>query len=120
MGYGEITPRSFLGRLVTLPLLLFGLFLIALPSFVLGREFSIVWEKMAPKKPVEGDLDFDAGDVDDPHPSDPFFGRSSRPPTTFELSGQIKALTQTVETQGKLIQRLVDLLDKGKDREHVS
>jgi len=28
------------------PLLLFGLLLIALPSFVLGREFSILWESM--------------------------------------------------------------------------
>jgi potassium voltage-gated channel Shal-related subfamily D member 2 len=41
-----MTPRSFLGRLVTLPLLLFGLLLIALPSFVLGREFSQVWNEM--------------------------------------------------------------------------
>ncbi|KAF5362705.1 hypothetical protein D9758_011700 [Tetrapyrgos nigripes] len=46
VGYGEITPRSFLGRLLTLPLLVFGLLLIALPSFVLGREFAIVWEGM--------------------------------------------------------------------------
>jgi hypothetical protein len=46
VGYGEITPRSFFGRLVTLPLLLFGLLLIALPSFVLGREFSMVWNEM--------------------------------------------------------------------------
>lgn len=47
MGYGEITPRSILGRLITVPLLAFGLLLIALPSFVLGREFSLVWEQMA-------------------------------------------------------------------------
>ncbi|KIM34880.1 hypothetical protein M413DRAFT_79961 [Hebeloma cylindrosporum] len=46
VGYGEITPRSFLGRLITLPILVFGLLLITLPSFVLGREFSHVWEKM--------------------------------------------------------------------------
>ena len=46
VGYGEMTPRSFLGKLITLPLLVFGLLLIALPSFVLGREFSIVWERM--------------------------------------------------------------------------
>lgn len=46
VGYGEITPRSFLGRLITVPLLAFGLLLIALPSFVLGREFSIVWDQM--------------------------------------------------------------------------
>jgi len=46
VGYGEMTPRSFLGRLITLPLLLFGLLLIALPSFVLGREFSVIWNDM--------------------------------------------------------------------------
>lgn len=46
VGYGEITPRSFLGRLITVPLLVFGLLLIALPTFVLGREFSIVWDLM--------------------------------------------------------------------------
>jgi len=47
VGYGETVPRTFLGRLITLPLLLFGLLLIALPSFVLGREFAAVWEGMA-------------------------------------------------------------------------
>ncbi|CAG8706604.1 14941_t:CDS:2, partial [Acaulospora colombiana] len=45
--YGEIIPRSFFGRLVTVPLLLFGLLLVALPSFVLGREFAVVWEEMS-------------------------------------------------------------------------
>lgn len=46
VGYGDIVPRSFLGRLLSVPLLLFGLLLIALPSFVLGREFATVWEHM--------------------------------------------------------------------------
>lgn len=50
VGYGEITPRSFLGRLITIPILVFGLLLITLPSFVLGREFSLVWERMISKK----------------------------------------------------------------------
>ncbi|KAF8320345.1 voltage-gated potassium channel [Clavulina sp. PMI_390] len=49
VGYGEMLPHSILGRLFTLPLLLFGLLLIALPSFVLGREFSALWETMAQK-----------------------------------------------------------------------
>ena len=35
-----------MGRLITVPLLVFGLLLIALPTFVLGREFSIVWDLM--------------------------------------------------------------------------
>lgn len=46
MGYGEIIPRSVLGRLFTVPLLVFGLLLIALPSFVLGRNFAIVFDAM--------------------------------------------------------------------------
>ncbi|KAF5324018.1 hypothetical protein D9611_008440 [Ephemerocybe angulata] len=50
VGYGEITPRSFLGRLITLPILVFGLLLITLPSFVLGREFSLVWTQMTEDK----------------------------------------------------------------------
>ncbi|OCB87928.1 voltage-gated potassium channel [Sanghuangporus baumii] len=47
VGYGDLTPRSFLGRLLTVPLLVFGLLLIALPSFVLGREFSKLWDAHA-------------------------------------------------------------------------
>lgn len=44
--YGDLTPRSILGRLFTIPLLVFGLLLIALPSFVLGRNFAIVFDAM--------------------------------------------------------------------------
>ncbi|CDO76242.1 hypothetical protein BN946_scf184900.g6 [Trametes cinnabarina] len=57
VGYGEITPRSFLGRLITLPLLVFGLLLIALPTFVLGREFSLVWELMEEHQAYDADED---------------------------------------------------------------
>jgi hypothetical protein len=61
VGYGEITPRSFLGRLITLPILVFGLLLITLPSFVLGREFSHVWEKMNWDRKEEEDAGGAAG-----------------------------------------------------------
>ncbi|KAI0324400.1 voltage-gated potassium channel [Cubamyces sp. BRFM 1775] len=65
VGYGEITPRSFLGRLITLPLLVFGLLLIALPTFVLGREFSLVWELMEEnQKTYEAEDDTDV--INDP------------------------------------------------------
>jgi voltage-gated potassium channel Kch len=46
VGYGDVVPRSFLGKLLTMPLLMFGLLLIALPSFVLGRNFAIVFDAM--------------------------------------------------------------------------
>ncbi|KAL1758233.1 hypothetical protein FB107DRAFT_288741 [Schizophyllum commune] len=91
VGYGEITPRSFLGRLVTLPLLVFGLLLIALPSFVLGREFSLVWERMA--------------------------GQGGRP-SLAHLSAQVSELRGVVEQQTRLLERLLGEKDrrKGKGR----
>jgi hypothetical protein len=46
VGYGDVVPRSMLGKLLTVPLLMFGLLLIALPSFVLGRNFAIVFDAM--------------------------------------------------------------------------
>jgi len=129
VGYGEITPRSFLGRLVTLPLLVFGLLLIALPSFVLGREFSLVWERMAHDSPQS----------EPQSPVSPFMNRRRRnsifasqnqtPPSDLsnrklahnqtELSKQITELRGVVEAQGQLIARLVTTLEgKGKARAH--
>jgi voltage-gated potassium channel Kch len=54
VGYGDVVPRSSLGKLLTVPLLMFGLLLIALPSFVLGRNFAIVFDAMTTQahKPV--------------------------------------------------------------------
>jgi len=46
VGYGDVVPRSSLGKVLTIPLLMFGLLLIALPSFVLGRNFAIVFDVM--------------------------------------------------------------------------
>ncbi|EIW69492.1 hypothetical protein TREMEDRAFT_30526 [Tremella mesenterica DSM 1558] len=54
VGYGDVVPRSFLGKLLTTPLLLFGLLLIALPSFVLGKNFAIVFDAMAAHQAKHG------------------------------------------------------------------
>ncbi|KAG1724285.1 hypothetical protein EDD22DRAFT_933740 [Suillus occidentalis] len=130
VGYGEITPRSVLGRLITVPLLAFGLLLIALPSFVLGREFSLVWEQMTD----------DEGITREPGPAVTAFGHHrlesqlSEPPKDLsnrklaqnqtELSQQISELRVTVETQGEMIRELLGYLrvegtGKGKRRENV-
>ncbi|KAL1950388.1 hypothetical protein VTO73DRAFT_5512 [Trametes versicolor] len=75
VGYGEITPRSFLGRLITLPLLVFGLLLIALPTFVLGREFSLVWELMEENQKAHDTEDVAEEIMNDPLAS-PMLSRS--------------------------------------------
>ncbi|KAL0067334.1 hypothetical protein AAF712_005561 [Marasmius tenuissimus] len=124
VGYGEITPRSFLGRLVTLPLLVFGLLLIALPSFVLGREFSLVWEKMSSKRSEDEDV---YHDMDSPvqhrrplpnvNAGNGDLSNMKLAQNQTELSNQISELRDTVELQGVLIKRLLAALEKGKQRE---
>lgn len=43
VGLGDLYPRTVVGKLLTFPLMLFGLLIIALPSIVLGRNFSEAW-----------------------------------------------------------------------------
>ncbi|KAJ7172311.1 hypothetical protein C8R46DRAFT_1161771 [Mycena filopes] len=133
VGYGEITPRSFLGRLVTLPLLVFGLLLIALPSFVLGREFSLVWERMThelptsqsphsePQSPVTPFMPRNRDPFFHPHQPNGSSDLSNRKlaENQTELSNQIADLRGLVESQGQLISQLVTALEgKGKGRAH--
>ncbi|OBZ85266.1 Potassium voltage-gated channel subfamily D member 1 [Choanephora cucurbitarum] len=45
-GYGDMVPTTFIGKLITFPAMIFGVLLIALPSIIVGRNFTIVWESM--------------------------------------------------------------------------
>ncbi|KXN84036.1 Potassium voltage-gated channel subfamily B member 2 [Leucoagaricus sp. SymC.cos] len=136
VGYGEITPRSFLGRLITLPILVCGLLLITLPSFVLGREFSLVWERMTFNKDQSENDEENHDNAPSPSrdPSRLLYPLSSTYSTGFnspnsgspynrrdlsntklaqnqtELSKQIKDLSWTVEQQGKLLKKLITLM----------
>ncbi|KAF8074171.1 hypothetical protein FPV67DRAFT_791341 [Lyophyllum atratum] len=128
VGYGEITPRSFLGRLITLPILMFGLLLITLPSFVLGREFSVVWEKMTSKQQDEERNEADSP-VESYFPTTPFLHTHHQRPNDLsnlklaqnqtELSRQISELRATVDVQGRLMQQLLEALQErtGKGKE---
>ncbi|KIP08581.1 hypothetical protein PHLGIDRAFT_104059 [Phlebiopsis gigantea 11061_1 CR5-6] len=143
VGYGEITPRSFLGRLITVPLLVFGLLLIALPTFVLGREFSVVWDLMKEHQANEAlnaqpehvptpltsplvrqpggarstwDVRLDSLAAEAMMPLGQM-GRRQTERERAELASQISELRATVEAQGELIRRMMDLLEgKGKQR----
>ncbi|KAI8866396.1 voltage-gated potassium channel, partial [Ramicandelaber brevisporus] len=45
-GYGDMVPQTFIGKLISFPLMLCGILIIALPSIIVGRNFTIVWEAM--------------------------------------------------------------------------
>jgi len=128
VGYGEITPRSFLGRLITLPILVFGLLLITLPSFVLGREFSLVWGQMTRDSVLDdANRNSTAGLYTPLHTSQDIRGPgrdlSNRKlaQNQTELSIQIHALATTIEHQGKLLKRLLMNADsQGELDDHQS
>jgi potassium voltage-gated channel Shal-related subfamily D protein 2 len=117
----------------------FGLLLIALPSFVLGREFSLVWEEMT-RKQVTFSLHhglsrahtsyaLQNGSLD--QPDSPTISRSnahtipSQDLSNFklaqnqtELSKQIEELKTTVLKQGQMMSRLLEVLD-GRDKDQA-
>ncbi|KAF8551234.1 voltage-gated potassium channel [Imleria badia] len=122
VGYGEITPRSTLGRLITVPLLVFGLLLIALPSFVLGREFSIVWKQMTKHEVHDPRCATDEQTDEEQDPnlvlgpdldirSERDLSNRKLAQNQTELSWQISELRNAVEMQGEIIRRLVGLLE---------
>ncbi|RKP27379.1 hypothetical protein SYNPS1DRAFT_21076 [Syncephalis pseudoplumigaleata] len=45
-GYGDMVPQTFIGKLIAFPAMMMGILLIALPSIIVGRNFTIVWETM--------------------------------------------------------------------------
>ncbi|CAG8491942.1 7864_t:CDS:2 [Paraglomus occultum] len=45
-GYGDMVPTTFIGKLIAFPAMMCGILLIALPSIIVGRNFTLVWEEM--------------------------------------------------------------------------
>ncbi|KAJ1946993.1 hypothetical protein GGF37_000770 [Kickxella alabastrina] len=43
-GFGDMVPTTIIGKLVSFPMMIAGILLIALPSIIVGRNFTQVWE----------------------------------------------------------------------------
>ncbi|KAJ2081886.1 hypothetical protein H4R24_001982 [Coemansia sp. RSA 988] len=43
-GFGDMVPTTVIGKLVSFPMMIAGILLIALPSIIVGRNFTQVWE----------------------------------------------------------------------------
>jgi hypothetical protein len=117
--------------LITLPLLVFGLLLIALPSFVLGREFSLVWERMSKKRDYidNGDPPVASPRGISPLPTGEDVATGQYPTShksidsPYDLTQQISELRAAVDAQGVILNHVLDVLgqSKGKQREsHAS
>lgn len=51
-GYGDVAPMTPPGRIVAFVAMLFGLLLIALPSIIIGRNFSILWANLKTRNAI--------------------------------------------------------------------
>ena len=99
---------------MTIPLLVFGLLLIALPSFVLGREFSKLWDAHS-----RDEARIIARELDQPEqllvstlPSKRMVYCSHEThlqdePTTASLARQIIDLQGALDSQGQMLRRLL-------------
>ncbi|RKP12735.1 hypothetical protein BJ684DRAFT_20741 [Piptocephalis cylindrospora] len=55
VGFGDMVPTTFIGKLIAFPAMMVGILIIALPSIIVGRNFTIVWELMkSRRRPVAG------------------------------------------------------------------
>lgn len=50
VGLGDVYPKTVVGRVITFPVMLFGLLIIALPSIVIGRNFADSWSLLRANK----------------------------------------------------------------------
>lgn len=56
VGLGDIHPKTVLGKVITIPLMMLSLLIIALPSIVIGRNFSESWAWLRSTRPTRPSL----------------------------------------------------------------
>lgn len=134
-GYGDMVPATFIGKLVTFPAMLFGVLLIALPSIIIGRNFTIVWEAMRRRQyysqlTTEQDDTADGPEVHDqtpmlfptstpPQPNGASPGTAQAPHNYDILGGgddaimdQLQALMTVTRQNQEAIQHILSILEK--------
>jgi hypothetical protein len=45
VGYGDISPESTLGKLLTVPIIVAGILFMAMPISIVGNNFTVIWEE---------------------------------------------------------------------------
>ncbi|KAJ2777252.1 hypothetical protein H4R18_005249 [Coemansia javaensis] len=87
-GFGDMVPTTFIGKLISFPMMIAGILLIALPSIIVGRNFTQVWEAArklrTPRPPSRAPgtggapvAEYDDDDEDDEQQEDSDGARSS-------------------------------------------
>ncbi|KAF7731801.1 hypothetical protein EC973_008316 [Apophysomyces ossiformis] len=119
-GYGDMVPSTFIGKLVTFPAMMFGVLLIALPSIIVGRNFTVVWESMRRRQYYNTyvlanrttDEDEEGWDRMDPPQAPPPPATAFVPnlDTNEEILKQLQALTTLAQQNQEAIQYIMNIL----------
>ncbi|KAG2219799.1 hypothetical protein INT45_001131, partial [Circinella minor] len=129
---GDMVPATFIGKLITFPAMLFGLLLIALPSIIIGRNFTIVWEAMKRRQyysqlmtdPEDGgpggpDTQNEPAQAfsTPPQPNNPMSPPTSQTPGFFDngddaILNQLQTLMVVTRQNQEAIQHILSVLEK--------
>ncbi|KAJ1974212.1 hypothetical protein H4R35_003719 [Dimargaris xerosporica] len=55
-GFGDVAPKTAGGKAMAFPLMMTGILLISIPSIIVGREFTVVWQAMKLRRRREAQL----------------------------------------------------------------
>ncbi|KAF9314944.1 hypothetical protein BG003_003674 [Podila horticola] len=105
-GYGDMVPTTFVGKLISFPAMMCGVLLITLPSIIIGRNFTLVWEAMQQyRRQAEANArEQNAIDEDEPRPS--FDSSHSYEETTRPGYSSLTINSTTAPGQQELLDRL--------------
>jgi len=124
VGYGEVYPRTELGRLVATATMLSGILLIALPVAIIGRKFQEVYELKEYREALAGDPnDLVWGPEQSSASIDADFSRpcpkntiqSSEGPTLQEMSRRLRLMKLQDPCMMKDAMELAEELDEAND-----
>ncbi|KAF9410445.1 hypothetical protein BGZ94_001643 [Podila epigama] len=128
-GYGDMVPTTFIGKLISFPAMMCGVLLITLPSIIIGRNFTLVWEAMqqyrrqaeannrdqnAPQQENEPRQSFDSNHSYD-EPTRPGYSSltisSGALPGQQELLGRLQVMTAVLKQNQQTMITLQKLLE---------
>ncbi|KAG0201928.1 hypothetical protein BGX33_010008 [Mortierella sp. NVP41] len=129
-GYGDMVPTTFIGKLISFPAMMCGILLITLPSIIIGRNFTLVWEAMqqyrrkAAANTREQDVDesgdeprrsFDSSHSYEGESSQPGYSsltaNSSSIPGQQEVMDRLQAMTQVLKHNQQTMDSLQRILE---------
>ncbi|KAF9418406.1 hypothetical protein BGZ94_009702 [Podila epigama] len=129
-GYGDMVPTTFIGKVISFPAMMCGVLLITLPSIIIGRNFTLVWEAMQRYKRQAAanlrEIDNPSTDADSRHSfeSNHSFGDETGRPgyssltingslqgQNNEMMDRIQAMTQVLKQNQQTMDALQKLLE---------